>query len=114
FLQTVVRPNMEEFNADHGNVRRAYNAVAVVDALAAHIYMWCKTSVPEPPGGRPAKDGSFNLPPGNGDQCKIHDRPQGPPSPRATYWPMSPRLVAPSGTGGGMSPRLQGSQTLLT
>src|SRR5262249_25723952 len=32
----------------------------------------------------------------------------------STYWPMSPRLVAPSGTGGGMSPRLQGSQTLLT
>ena len=84
FLQTVVRPNMEEFNADPGNVRRAYNAVAVVDALAAHIYMWCKTTVPEPPGVRPAKDGSFNLPPGNVEQCKIDDRPEHrPPSTRA-------------------------------
>jgi hypothetical protein len=46
FLQTVVRPNVEEFNADYGNVRRAYNAVAAVDALAAHIYVWCKTNAP--------------------------------------------------------------------
>jgi len=34
--------------------------------------------------------------------------------PGTSTWPMSPRLVAPSGTGGGMSPRLQVSQTLLT
>ena len=46
FLKTVVRPNVEEFNADYGNVRRAYNAVAAVDALAAHIYVWCKTNAP--------------------------------------------------------------------
>jgi hypothetical protein len=46
FLQTVVRPNVEEFNADYGNVRRAHNAVAAVDALAAHIYVWCKTNAP--------------------------------------------------------------------
>jgi hypothetical protein len=46
FLQTVVRPNVEEFNADYGDVRRAHNAVAAVDALAAHIYVWCKTNAP--------------------------------------------------------------------
>jgi hypothetical protein len=46
FLQTVVHSNVEEFNADYGNVRRAYNAVAAVDALAAHIYVWCKTNAP--------------------------------------------------------------------
>ena len=46
FLQTVVRPNVEEFNANYGDVRRAHNAVAAVDALAAHIYVWCKTDAP--------------------------------------------------------------------
>ena len=43
FLQTVVRPNVVEFNTEYGDVRRANNAVASVDALAAHIYVWCKT-----------------------------------------------------------------------
>jgi hypothetical protein len=46
FLETVVRPNLQEFDADYGNIRRAYNAVAAVDALAAHIYVWCKTNAP--------------------------------------------------------------------
>ena len=41
FLETVVRPNVTEFNADYGKIQRAYNAVAAVDALAAHIYGWC-------------------------------------------------------------------------
>jgi hypothetical protein len=44
FLQTVVRPNVVEFNTEYGDVRRANNAVASVDALAAHIYVWCKTN----------------------------------------------------------------------
>ena len=46
FLETVVRPNLAEFNADYGDVRRAYNAVAAIDALAAHIYVWCKENDP--------------------------------------------------------------------
>jgi hypothetical protein len=53
FLQTVVRPNVEEFDADYGNVRRAYNAVAAVDALAAHICVWCKTNAPSEIAGLP-------------------------------------------------------------
>ena len=32
----------------------------------------------------------------------------------STYWPISPRLVDLSGTVGGLSPRLRGSQILLT
>jgi hypothetical protein len=44
FLETVVRPNVTEFNADYGKIQRACNAVAAVDALAAHIYVWCKTN----------------------------------------------------------------------
>ena len=46
FFKTVVQPNVAEFNADYGDIRRAYNAVAAIDALAAHIYVWCKTNAP--------------------------------------------------------------------
>jgi hypothetical protein len=44
FLDEVVRPNVAEFNVNFGSLRTAYNAVAAVDALAAHIYWWCKTN----------------------------------------------------------------------
>ena len=37
FLQTVVRPNLEEFNADYGSVRRAHNAVATVEVRADQV-----------------------------------------------------------------------------
>lgn len=40
FLETVVRPNMADLNADTGDFRAAFNAIASVDALAAHIYNW--------------------------------------------------------------------------
>jgi hypothetical protein len=46
FLENVVRPNLREFDADYGSIQRAHNAVATVDALAAHIYVWCKTNAP--------------------------------------------------------------------
>ena len=46
FLENVVRPNVEDFDANYGSVRQAYNAVAAVDALAAHLYLWCKTNAP--------------------------------------------------------------------
>lgn len=42
FLDRVVRPNVAEFNDHYGDERRAYNAVAAVDALAAHFYVWCR------------------------------------------------------------------------
>jgi hypothetical protein len=41
FFDQVVRPNVAEFHADDDDMRHAYNAVAAVDALAAHIYVWC-------------------------------------------------------------------------
>ena len=44
FLEIVVRPNVDEFKANDGSVRHAYNAVAAIDALAAHLYLWCKTN----------------------------------------------------------------------
>ena len=46
FLENVVRPNVQDFDANYGSVRHAYNAVAAVDALAAHLYLWCKTNAP--------------------------------------------------------------------
>jgi hypothetical protein len=46
FVAEVVRPNVAEFNVHFGSLRAAYNAVAAVDALAAHIYWWCKTNSP--------------------------------------------------------------------
>jgi hypothetical protein len=46
FLEQIVRPNVAEFHANDANMRHAYNAVAAVDALAAHIFVWCKTNAP--------------------------------------------------------------------
>ena len=46
FLEQVVRPNVADFHANYGSLRHSYNAVAAVDALAAHIYVWCTTNVP--------------------------------------------------------------------
>jgi hypothetical protein len=40
FLESVVRPNVEEFGRHCGDFRCAYNAIASVDALAAHLYFW--------------------------------------------------------------------------
>jgi hypothetical protein len=46
FLEKVVRPNITEFYANIGSERHAYNAVAAVDSLAAHIYVWCRDNAP--------------------------------------------------------------------
>lgn len=40
FLEAVVRPNMAEVNEDTGDIRKASNAVASIDALGARIYWW--------------------------------------------------------------------------
>jgi hypothetical protein len=47
FLQDVVRPNIAEFEAEYASERRAFNAVAAVDALSAHIYVWCRKNAPD-------------------------------------------------------------------
>jgi hypothetical protein len=46
FLEQVARLNVAEFHAADDNMRHAYNAVAAVDALAAHIYCWCGANAP--------------------------------------------------------------------
>ena len=39
FLEQVVRPNLAELTSDYSDMRKAFNAIHVVEtALAAHIY----------------------------------------------------------------------------
>jgi hypothetical protein len=47
FLEKVVQPNIAEFDANFACERHAYNAVAAVDSLTAHIYVWCKDNAPK-------------------------------------------------------------------
>lgn len=44
FLETVVKPNITDFKNAYGSLRHGSNAVAALDALAAHIFIWCKTN----------------------------------------------------------------------
>ena len=46
FLEAVVRLDVAEFSDEYGSIRRAYHAVTAVDALAAHIFVWCRTNAP--------------------------------------------------------------------
>jgi hypothetical protein len=46
YLHLVARPNQEAFAADVFDPRLAYNAIATADALAAHIYVWCRINAP--------------------------------------------------------------------
>jgi hypothetical protein len=43
----VVLPNVSEQAANQSDGRLAFNAVCSVDALAAHIFFWCRTHVPD-------------------------------------------------------------------
>jgi hypothetical protein len=45
-LDQIVRPNMKEMMADLDDLRLAFNAIAAVDALAAHIYWWAAHHCP--------------------------------------------------------------------
>jgi hypothetical protein len=47
YLNLVVKPNVEEFIQDVSDPRRAYNAIATADALAAHVFYWCKKNAPD-------------------------------------------------------------------
>lgn len=40
FLEQIARPNVDDFQSDFDDMRRAFNAIAAVDALAAHLYEW--------------------------------------------------------------------------
>jgi hypothetical protein len=46
FLESIIRPNVDEFHRHYGDLRRAYNVIGCVDALAAHIYTWCMIQAP--------------------------------------------------------------------
>src|SRR5262249_28608625 len=46
FLIEIVRPNVAIFHEDFASLRHAFNAVAGIDALAAHIFVWCKENKP--------------------------------------------------------------------
>jgi hypothetical protein len=46
FLEAVVRFDVAEFRDEYGDIRRAYHAVTAADALAAHIFVWCRTNAP--------------------------------------------------------------------
>jgi hypothetical protein len=46
FLKDVVEPNLSAFVAEDDDIRLAFNAVASVDALAAHVFWWGKDYAP--------------------------------------------------------------------
>ena len=46
FLNTLVRPNLAEFHQRYDDLRLAFNAVASIDAMAAHLYHWCVNNMP--------------------------------------------------------------------
>jgi hypothetical protein len=46
FLEEVVRPNVADFHARYDDVRCAFNAIAAVDALAAHMFGWLRDNSP--------------------------------------------------------------------
>lgn len=46
FRTQIVQPNVDEFLVDYASMRRAYNAIAAVDALAAQIYVWAAAKNP--------------------------------------------------------------------
>jgi hypothetical protein len=45
-LELVVRPNMQAMRDDVADIRHAFNAIAAVDSLAAHIYWWAVHNKP--------------------------------------------------------------------
>lgn len=47
YLALVILPNIAEFDEDHSDPRRAYNAIQSTDALAAHIFYWCCRHAPD-------------------------------------------------------------------
>lgn len=44
YLDQVVRPNLADAHAHYSDVRHCFNAVAAVEALAAHIFHLCLSS----------------------------------------------------------------------
>lgn len=65
FRRLVVQPNLEEYGAEYDKIHRAFNAVAAVDAYAAHIYYSAADAGTDPfavlglPSPRVKDDNSF-------------------------------------------------------
>lgn len=47
FLNDIVLLNLAEFEKQPGDLRLAFNAVAAIDSLMAHIFFWCKENKPD-------------------------------------------------------------------
>jgi hypothetical protein len=47
FCAEVVAKNITDFHADYASLRLAFNTIASVDALAAHLCEWCRTNAPQ-------------------------------------------------------------------
>lgn len=50
FYNQVVAKNIDDFHADYASERFAFNAIASVDALAAHLWSWCVANAPAEAG----------------------------------------------------------------
>jgi hypothetical protein len=59
FLDTHVKPNVADFHDRYDDVRLAYNAVASIDALAAHLYHWCVNNAPNELVGLKREDNGY-------------------------------------------------------
>lgn len=60
YLELVVRPNYDDMLADISDVRKTHNAIAAIDALAAHIFYWCKDNAQVEVNGL-GDDGNFRY-----------------------------------------------------
>jgi hypothetical protein len=60
FLVDIVQPNVTDFTSNYADMRMAYNAVAAVDSLAAHIFEWCLVNTPTRISGV-ANDGQYRA-----------------------------------------------------
>ena len=56
FPETVAVPNLQEFRSDASSLRAAYNAIASIDSLSAHLLYWAR----ERGSGRVPKRGDDN------------------------------------------------------
>ena len=59
FLHLIVRPNLAEFLAKPDDLRLAFNAVAAVDTLAAHMFRWALDNRPAAVAGLKDDDGMY-------------------------------------------------------
>ncbi|MCY1128594.1 hypothetical protein OU426_17170 [Frigidibacter sp. RF13] len=48
FRRQVVAPNLDEYDKEYDKIHRAFNAVAAVDAYAAHIYQAAEDAAIDP------------------------------------------------------------------